>query len=338
MSRILSLEDAVVSGSDKGAGHSGAVARRDWVVFLLVMATFWVVPLTFGGFYLYLGAVIAIYAIAALGLQVMVGLAGQLSLGHAAFLGIGAYTAVLLEKNLGWSFLFALPAAGIAAGLAGLLMAQMIRLSGVYFKIATFGFGIVVFQVLTNWGSLTGGHVGVRGIPPIEIFGMSFTTRSDLFILEMIVLTLVYGALIRLCHGRIGRAFRAIGQNESAARSIGIPVNLYRMTVITIGSAIAGLGGAFLPHLMKFLSPESFSWHESLILLIMITVGGLASLPGAIVGAAVLTIVPEYLRGFAEYKMFVFGILLIASMIIMPSGIAGVIDRLFSRITRQSRT
>ena len=111
------------------------------------MALLWTVPLLPGGFYFYLGLVVAIYAIAALGLQVMVGLAGQLSLGHAAFLGIGAYTAILLEKGVGLSFLPALAA-------AGLLMAQLIRLSGVYFKIATFGFGIVVYQILTNWSIL----------------------------------------------------------------------------------------------------------------------------------------------------------------------------------------
>jgi branched-chain amino acid transport system permease protein len=265
----------------------------------------------------------------------MVGLAGQLSLGHAAFLGIGAYTAVLLEKNLGAPFLVALAAAGAVAALGGLLMAQLIRLSGVYFKIATFGFGIIVYQVLTNWTSVTGGHVGIRGIPAITIFGVPFTTRTDLFVLEMAVLTVVYALLVRLCHGRIGRAFRAIGQNESAARSIGIPVNRYRMVVITIGSGVAGVAGAFLPHLMRFISPESFTWYESLVLLIMITVGGLSALPGAIVGAAVLTIVPEYLRDFAEYKMLVFGILLIASMVLMPAGIFGTLDAAIARLSRR---
>ncbi|MDA8381459.1 branched-chain amino acid ABC transporter permease [Acidiphilium sp.] len=282
------------------------------------MALLWTVPLLPGGFYFYLGLVVAIYAIAALGLQVMVGLAGQLSLGHAAFLGIGAYTAILLEKGVGLSFLPALAA-------AGLLMAQLIRLSGVYFKIATFGFGIVVYQILTNWSSLTGGHVGVRAIPPIVILNLQITTRVGLFAVEMAALTIIYVLLVRLCHGRIGRALRAIGQNETAARSMGIRVDRYRMIVITLGSGIAGLAGAFLPHLMRFLSPESFTWYDSLLVLIMITVGGLGSLPGAIVGAALLTIVPEYLRDFAQYKMLAFGVLLIVSMILMPAGVAGVL-------------
>jgi branched-chain amino acid transport system permease protein len=215
-------------------------------------------------------------------------------------------------------------------------MAQLIRLSGIYFKIATFGFGIIIYQVLSNWSSLTGGHTGLRGIPAITILGYPITTRADLFILEMTALTLVYALLLRLTHGRIGRAFRALGQNESAARSIGIPTTRYRMAVITIGCGVAGLGGSFLPHLLRFINPESFTWHESLVLLIMITVGGLGSLPGAIVGAALLIAGPEYLRDLAQYKMLAFGILLIACMALMPKGIAGVFSRLGESLSRRA--
>jgi branched-chain amino acid transport system permease protein len=324
------------TGLRQGIGlHAQQRMRQDWMVFALLMLFAWTVPLALGGFYLYMASAIAIYAIAALGLQVMVGLARQLSLGHAAFVGIGAYTTVLLEKDLGLSFLPAALAGMLAAAAIGLLMAQLIRLSGVYFDIATFGFGIIVYQLLANTTWLTGGHVGVSGIPPIELFGMEFTSRRDLFILEMAALTIVYALLLRLCFGRIGRAFQAIGQNESAGRSVGVPTNRYRMAVITIGCAVAGLAGSFLPHLLKFLSPESFAWHESLVVLIMITVGGLGSLPGAIIGAALIIIVPEYLREFAEYKMLIYGLLLIVSMITMPSGIAGVADSLFQRLLRR---
>jgi len=303
--------------------RSWAGSHRDWLAFLAVMAVAWSVPLLAGGFYLYIGTVVAIYAIAALGLQIMVGLAGQLSLGHAAFFGVGAYTTILLEKNASVGFLPAALAGALVAGFFGLLMAQLIRLSGVYFKIATFGFGIIVYQAIANTTWLTGGHVGIRGIPNIVIWGIEFSSRRDLFILEMIALTIVYVLLLRLCRGRIGRAFLAIGQNEDAARSVGIPTNAYRMAVITLGCAIAGLAGSFLPHLMRFVSPESFSWHESLIMLIMITIGGLGSFSGAIIGAAVLIIVPELLRDLAEYKMFAYGMLLVLCMMLMPAGISG---------------
>jgi len=302
--------------------------RRDWMVFAVTMGVLAGPPLLFGGFYLYLACTVAILAIAALGLQVMVGLAGQLSLGHAAFMGIGAYTTILLEKSLNLPFLPAALTGALAAGGAGLLMAQLVRLSGVYFKIATFGFGVIVYQVLSNWSDLTGGFGGIRGIPPIVVLGFEVEGRRGLYILELIALGLVYAALLRLVHGRIGRAFRALGQDEIAARSVGIPTTRYRMAVITIGCGVAGFAGAFLPHLLRFINPENFTWYESIVLLIMITVGGLGSLPGAIVGAAILVVVPEYLRDFAQYKMLAFGVLLIFSMVMLPTGVAGEAARL----------
>ena len=314
-----------------------SAVKRDWMIFALIVLLGWSLPLMAGGFYLYLGLTIAIYAMASLGLQLMVGLAGQLSLGHAAFVGIGAYTTVILEKQAGFAFVPAALCAMLLAGLMGLLMAQLIRLSGVYFKIATFGFGVIVYQIISNTTWLTGGHVGIRGIPGISIFGWAVTSRTDLFILEMSMFTIVYALLLRLCHGRIGRAFAAIGQNESAACSIGIPTDAYRMAVITIGCAVAGLAGSLLPHLMRFLSPESFGWHESLVLLIMITVGGLGSLPGAIIGTLVVIVVPEYLRELAQYKMFVYGLLLVMCMMFLPNGLAGLIQTVADRVSRLRR-
>ena len=220
---------------------------RDWAAFVAVVGALWSIPLLLGGFQLYLGCMVAIYAITALGLQAMVGQAGQLSLGHAAFLGIGAYVAVLSEKVLGLPFLPAALAAVVLSGLAGLLMAQLVRLSGIYFEVATLGFGIIVSQVLSNWTSVTGGFSGVRGIPAITLFGYETNSRTALFTIEMAALTLAYLLLLRLSHGRAGRAFRAIGQDDVAARSVGISTNGYRMAVITIGCAIGGLGGVFLP-------------------------------------------------------------------------------------------
>lgn len=315
-----------------------AIARRtDWLCFLAVLLVFWTLPIYMGGFALYLGCIVAFYAIAALGLQLMVGVAGQLSLGHAAFMGIGAYATVLLEKKAGLSFLPASLTAVVLTSVAGFLMSLLIRLNGIYFKIATFGFGIIVHQIITNWVSLTGGTAGVTGVPTATVMGYPLRSRVDLFIAEMVALTVVYALLLRLGHGRIGRAFRAIGQNESAARSIGIPTDPYRMIAIALGCAIAGLGGAFIPHVFRFISPESFTWHESVVLLIMITVGGLGSMPGAIIGAALLVVLPEYLRDFAEYKMLAYGVLLITSMAFMPKGLAGLASSIARRIRRLTR-
>jgi branched-chain amino acid transport system permease protein len=328
---------AVPAEVSERAAPKRDTARSDaWLVFAVVMVPFWVLPPLFGDFALYIGAIVAVYATAALGLQVMVGLAGQLSLGHAAFLGVGAYVSVLLEKHYGLPFTVTAVAGTAASALVGLLMAQLIRLSGVYFKIATFGFGIIVYQILTNWSSLTGGFAGVIGIPPIRLFGYAVRDKLSLFLLAAAFLTIVYVLLLRLAEGRTGRAFRALGQNEVAARSIGIPIVRYKMSVITIGCAAAGFAGTLIPHIYNFLNPEEFTWLQSLIALIMITVGGLGSLPGAIIGAAILLVVPEYLRALAEYKMLGYGILLIASMVFLPRGITGAVASLVSRFTARS--
>lgn len=310
-----------------------AAARTRWITAALVIGLMWVVPIASGGFSLYLGAIIAIYATAALGLQLMVGLGGQLSLGHIAFVGIGAYTTTLMEQHLGVSFLLASFSGAFAAGIAGLMMAQLIRLSGVYFKIATFGFGIICYQLMHNWAAVTGGHSGLSGIPPLVMFGINFDTPLMLFILAVFFMTITFILFLRLVNSRIGRAFNALGQNEIAARSIGIPVERYKMAVITIGCVAAGWAGSLIPHLYQYISPENFGWQESLVLLIMITIGGHGSLAGAVIGTAILIIIPEYMRDLAEYKMLTYGFLLVISMTFMPKGIAGLGKAIVDRFT-----
>ncbi len=311
--------------------------RRAWLSMAVVCTAMAVLPPLTGDFGLYLGCVIACYAIASLGLQLMVGVAGQLSLGHAAFMAIGSYVTVLAQMRLGLGFVPAATLGVAASAILGLLMAQLIRLSGVYFKIATFGFGVIVYQVISNWSSLTGGHTGLTRIPSIDWLGLKADTRTELFIVLIVAFILAYALALRMVQGRSGRALAAIGQNETAAQSIGVDVPTYKMTVIVLGCAFAGLGGAFMPQLNGFINPENFTWIESLLLLIMITVGGLGSLAGAVLGTALLIVVPEYLRDFAEYKMLIFGILLVASLTLMPRGLAGIGESLALRARRDAQ-
>jgi branched-chain amino acid transport system permease protein len=264
----------------------------------------------------------------------MVGVAGQLSLGHAAFMAIGSYATVLAQMRLGLGFIPAAALGALAAALAGLLMAQLIRLSGIYFSIATFGFGIIVYQLISNASAITGGHTGLTGIPPITVAGITIQSRTSLFLIILCALILSYVLCLRMIQGRAGRALSALGENEVAAEAIGINVAGYKMTAIVFGCALAGLGGAFVPQLNGFLNPDGFTWTESLLLLIMITLGGLGSLPGAIVGTAVLIVVPEYLRDLAEYKMLLFGVLLVAALMFMPRGLVGVAQDLRAALRR----
>jgi branched-chain amino acid transport system permease protein len=298
--------------------------RQAWRTLVIVCALFIAIPLLAGSFGTYLGCVIACYAIATLGLQLMVGVAGQLSLGHAAFMAVGSYVTVLAQMRLGLGFFPAAALGVLASALTGLVMAQLIRLSGIYFKIATFGFGVIVYQIISNWSSVTGGHTGLTRIPPIQLGTFSASTRAKLFLVIVAAFVAAYVLTLRMVQGRAGRALLAIGQNEPAAEAIGVNISGYKMAVIVFGCALGGLGGAFLPQLNGFINADSFTWAESLLLLIMITVGGLGSLPGAVVGTAVLIVVPEYLRDLAEYKMLLFGGLLVLALIFMPRGLAGV--------------
>jgi branched-chain amino acid transport system permease protein len=309
-------------------------AWRSLVIVVLLVVT---VPLVTGSFGIYLGCVVACYAIATLGLQLMVGVAGQLSLGHAAFMAVGAYVTVIAQVRLGWAFVPAAVLGVFASALLGLLMAQLIRLSGVYFKIATFGFGVIVYQIISNWSTVTGGHTGITKIPPIRVGDWTVNSRAQLFLVIVAALIVSYVLCQRLVQGRAGRALLAIGQNEPAAEAIGVNVSRYKVTAIVMGCALAGLGGVFVPQLNGFVNADSFTWGESLLLLIMITVGGLGSLPGAIVGTAVLIVFPEYLRDLAEYKMLIFGVLLVVALMFMPKGLAGAGRNLLEFARRRSK-
>lgn len=304
---------------------------RAWITMVVICALVTAVPPLLGGFALYLGCVIACYAIATIGLQLMVGVAGQLSLGHAAFMAVGSYVTVLSQMRFGLGFVPATVLGVAASAVMGLLMAQLIRLSGIYFKIATFGFGVIVYQLISNWSSITGGHTGLTQIPPADLLGWPIESRGGLFALLAVALIVTYALALRTIQGRAGRALAAIGQNEPAALSIGVNGPGYKMSVIVLGCSMAGLGGAFMPQLNGFINPESFTWLESLLLLIMITVGGLGSIAGAVIGTALLVVVPEYLRDFAEYKMLIFGVLLVASLALMPRGLAGVAEAAMAR-------
>ena len=298
--------------------------RPERLAAAFVLGLMWIVPQLVGGFTIYLWTIVALYAVAALSLQVMTGLAGQLSLGQAAFVGIGAYTAALLERNMQIPFVVSSIAGALFTAAVAYIMASLVRLSGVYFKIATFGLGVIIFQIFSNWTSVTGGSNGLTGIPAITILGFTFDTTERMFMLAMTFLTIAYIVFSRLTDGGIGRALRAIGQNEIAARSVGIPATRYKMAIIIIACGFTGWAGTMLPHVYGFINPDSFTWHESIALLIMVTIGGHGSLIGAIIGAILVVVVPEYLRDFAQYKMLAYGILLIVSMMYLPRGIIGL--------------
>src|SRR5437867_3917093 len=241
--------------------------------------------------------------------------AGQLNLGQSAFFGIGAYVSTLLIKSYGWSFWLAALAAVGAAGLLGLALAAFaVRLRGHYLAIASLGFAVITYQVLVNWEKVTQGVRGIYGIaPPVP-------NTTALFYLVAAIAVLVYVLLDNLVRSPVGETLRAIREDEVSAASLGVNGALWKAFAFGLGAAIAGLAGVFYPSLVGTLVPDAFNIVESFTMMAMVIVGGMGTMIGPVVGAVVLTFLPELLRGFGELRLMIYGIALTLVVLFMPGG------------------
>ena len=303
-------------------------------VTLLVVAALIVLPWAEPDkFTLHILSLIAIASIAAMGLQVLLGYSGQLSIGQAAFYGIGAYTSALLTARLGVPFPLALIGAGAAAAIASLLMVPITRLTGAYLAVATLGFSIIVFLFIQNEEWLTGGSYGFIGIPRAELFGYALRDPMWSYYLNVGVAAIVYFTFARIEDSRFGRAINAIRQDADAARASGIRVTLLKSECFVIAAFVAGLAGSLYAHEVRYLAPNDFTFWKSIEMLIMVVIGGVGSLAGAILGAAVVVGLPEYLRAIGDYRMLVFGAILIATMLFGEGGLAALFATLGRRVS-----
>jgi branched-chain amino acid transport system permease protein len=279
--------------------------------------------------------VAAIYCILAMGLQLIIGYAGQLSIGHAAFFGAGAYGSAVLAVDVGLPVFVAMLGGAIVAGLLGAAIAPISRLKGNYLAVATLGFLQIVHLVLLNWTPVTRGALGFLSIPGPELAGFSFDGELRYYYLVLAVAAAIYLSFRQLvADNRFGRSLAALRQNELAAASVGVNPAFYKMQVFVLGAASAGLAGALFAHFIHYLNPNDFTLDVSIVLLMMIVIGGIGSLEGAIVGAVLLTFAPEYLRVFKDYRMVIYGGLLLVLMIFIPRGLVGLFGDLARRVAR----
>jgi branched-chain amino acid transport system permease protein len=273
---------------------------------------------------------VLVYIILGLGLNVVVGLAGLLDLGYIAFFGVGAYTYALLSVHFGLSFWLCLPIAACFSALAGCLIGYpTLRMRGDYLAIVTLGFGEIVRIVLNNWMSLTNGPNGVLGIKApgaywftdngFEHILLNHLEQLYYIILGLAVLTVI--AVYRLNYSRIGRAFEAVREDQTAAELMGVDTLKIKLLAYALGAVFGGIAGTFFAARMKFVSPESFTFIESAMVLAMVVLGGMGSIPGVILGAFALIALPEVFRGFELYRMFVFGGVMAAMMLFRPKGL-----------------
>lgn len=265
---------------------------------------------------------VGIYCLITIGLSLLMGYAGQISIGHAAFYGIGAYTSGLLTTRLDWSPWLAIPAAIILAGiLAALIGIPALRLTGHYLAMATLAFGVIVYVVFEAAVELTGGPSGFGQIPRLSIG--SYVIRTDMqfyyLVWGLVVVALILA--LNIVHSRIGRALRSIHGSESAARSLGVNTALHKIQVFVLSACLAALAGSLYAHYVTFVSPTTFEFKFSVTLVTMVAVGGMSSLWGAMAGTVLLGILPEYLRGFDNYYLLIYGGILMVIMIFIPQGI-----------------
>ena len=265
-----------------------------------------------------------IYMVLASSLNIVIGFTGMFSLGHGAFYGIGAYTSALLALNLHWPFWVTFPLGGVMAALFGVLIGvATLRLRQIFLAFTTLGFGEITRILILNWDSLTRGPMGLPGIPIPTFFGIRFS-QAGYYYFILLFTALVVLFIYRLYHSRIGRAFIAIREDEVAASHMGIHLFGYKTLAFTLACAIAGLVGAFYAHFARFISADQFGGNESFAILTMVALGGTGSIVGPLLGAAVLIIFPEVFRFLAQFRMVIYGAILIFVIVVKPGGIVGV--------------
>lgn len=288
------------------------------IVFLLVL------PFFLNDYYRDVLTLTGMYIVLALGLNIIVGQAGLLNLGYVAFYAIGAYTYAILSTRLGLSFWPGLVAGAVSASVfAAFIGLATLKLRGDYFAVVTLGLGEITRIVLNNWDGMTGGPNGISNIGRPAIAGQVFGSTRDFYYLIFIIVLITVFAMRRLIASRIGRAWIAIREDEIAAEAMGINTFRLKLLAFVLGSAWAGVVGVFFAAKMAFVSPESFTFSESVMILCMVVLGGMGSIPGIILGAFLLIALPEVLRDFQDFRMLAFGFALVLMMIFRPQGLLG---------------
>jgi branched-chain amino acid transport system permease protein len=274
---------------------------------------------------------VAIHSIIAIGLCLLLGFAGQISLGHAAFYGIGAYASGIITTKLGWS-----PWLGmgigilIAMGVAYCVGMPSLRLRGHYLAMATLGFGVIVYIVFNEFVSLTGGPSGFGEIPRLSLFGMELDTTLKFYYLAWFLAIVALVISLNIVHSRVGRALRAIHGSELAAMSLGVDTTKYKVQIFVLSAAFGAVSGSLYAHYVTFVNPPVFDVFFSLKVLMIVVIGGTGSVWGAFAGAGLLTFLPEWLSFLHDFDVLAYGLLLLVIVMFLPDGLIGLAHRTHS--------
>lgn len=314
--------------------------NRQLIVFLIFAVAAMSAPFFLKGNYLLNVLVfVGINTMLALGLNLLLGYAGQISLGHAAFFGMGAYISGIITSRYPMEpFLVIMLAALCVGALAFVIGFPILKLKGHYLAMATLGFGIIMYIIFNETVDWTGGPSGLSGIPNLRIGSLIFDNDWNNYYLVWVFTLAVMLLAINLSQSRIGRALRAIHDSEVAARVMGVNARMLKVQIFTISAVISAIAGSLYAHVMTFIAPASFGFNFSVELLTMIVIGGLGSVYGSFLGAAILTMLPEFLRVFQDLDIVIYGLMLILMTMYMPgglvSGIEAISDFVLSRLNK----
>ncbi|HEY3423739.1 MAG TPA: branched-chain amino acid ABC transporter permease [Negativicutes bacterium] len=311
--------------------------NKELIKFLIFTVLVLVAPLAFqGGYLMNVLIFVGINTMLAIGLNLLLGFAGQISLGHAAFFGLGAYVSGILTATYGWNAWIVMPLAVLAVGLLAFLIGfPILKLKGHYLAMATLGLGIIIYIIFNETVELSGGPSGLSGIPNLSIGSFSFDTdiKNYYLIWSITLATILLG--LNLANSRVGRALRAVHDSEVAARVVGVNARLLKVQIFALSAMISALAGCLYAHTMTFISPASFGFNFSVELLTMVVIGGLGSIYGSFLGAALLTLLPEFLRAAHDYDIIIYGGLLMLMVMFMPGGLVRGIPTFFRAITKR---
>jgi branched-chain amino acid transport system permease protein len=306
--------------------------KGDLSAFLFLVLVIAVLPILSGSPYtLTVGIFSGINALVAIGLCILMGYAGQVSLGQAGFYGIGAYVSSVLSVQAGFPVVVSMISAMVVAAFAAAILAvPALRLKGHYLAVATLGFGEIIFVILNEWGP--GGPSGFGDIPHFNFFGHTIESTTGYFYLVWGLVAVVMFFSVNLIHSRTGRALRAVHDSEIACNAMGLDVAALKIKVFILSAVYAALAGSLYAHYVTFISPGSFSLFYSILVLTMVIVGGITNVWGAIIGAVVITVLPELLRRFEELDVLVYGLILTVSLMFFRKGLVPILIEKIKRL------
>jgi branched-chain amino acid transport system permease protein len=325
-----------------GAALPGEAGARSWWQaggLLLVLAVAVVLPFTLSGFRLFQFTQVFIYAIALLGLNMLTGYNGQISLGHGAFYALGSYTTAIMMDRWDVNYALTIPVAGVICLVAGFLFGiPALRLEGLYLALATFALALAVPQILKRADTWTGGAQGIVLTKPDAPFGLPLTPDQWLYFLCLAVLLVLFVLAWNLLRGRSGRALAAIRDHHIAAEAMGVNTSLYKSLTFGVSACYTGIAGALAAITVAFVAPDSFGIFLSITFLVGVVVGGLASISGAIFGAFFIQFVPNWAQDISKAAPWaIYGVFLILFMYVMPRGVSGFVRLVWARVGQRRR-